>query len=251
MSNTDKLLDLVKRLNNGENPKSLKAEAQAYLATLSVDELSFAEEKLVAAGMAVEDLRHLCSIHMEMLKGEVTKMLEGLEIGHPMLTLVKEHDILSNMLDDLEELNTSIQKETSYNSDNEIYEKIGKIANDLLDSEPHHQREEEALFPVVEAKGVFGPTRVMTMEHVDLRKYKQKIKDVVDNVSSMDFDEFKKSISSSIKILIMTLRDHIFKENNILYPMAMKVIVDKSDWQLIKEKSDKIGYCSITPKEYY
>ncbi len=47
----------------------------------------------------------------------------------------------------------------------------------------------------------------------------------------------------------MTLRDHIFKENNILYPMAVQVILEPEKWADMKLKCDEIGYCCFTPSE--
>ncbi|HLF85906.1 MAG TPA: hypothetical protein VI584_02375 [Nitrospiria bacterium] len=46
----------------------------------------------------------------------------------------------------------------------------------------------------------------------------------------------------------MTLRDHIFKENNILCPMALQVIPEKNSWDKMKAECDKIEYCCFTPE---
>ena len=114
MDKTDKLVELLERLNSCENPQSVKEEAQEFLSTLKADDLSFAEQKLLQAGLAPEDLRHLCSIHMEMLKDEVTKMTANLETGHVITTFVTEHEIILSFLDELEVLNTELQKQNSY-----------------------------------------------------------------------------------------------------------------------------------------
>ena len=249
MDKTDTLVQLLERLNSGENPQTVKEEAQEFLSTLKAEDLSFAEQKLLEAGLAPEDLRHLCSIHMEMLKDEVTKMTAKLEKGHIIDTLVKEHEILLGFLDRLEELNNELQKQDTYNELSEVYPRIAEYAQNLLDGEPHHQREEQVLFPAVEAKGVHGPTGVMVMEHEDLRRYKTDVRDLANNVRNMEFTEFKNRISAAIKILIMTLRDHVFKENNILYPTSIEVIQDKAEWDVIKQGCDKVGYCKFTPEE--
>ena len=251
MDKTDKLVELLERLNSCENPQSVKEEAQEFLSTLKADDLSFAEQKLLQAGLAPEDLRHLCSIHMEMLKDEVTKMTANLETGHVITTFVTEHEIILSFLDELEVLNIELQKQNSYDENSDLYSKIANKAQDLLDAEPHHQREEQVLFPVVEAKGVNGPTKVMVMEHEDLRRYKKDVRDLANDVINMDFTEFKNRVSSAIKILIMTLRDHIFKENNILYPTSVEVIKEKSEWEEIKKGCDAVGYCKFTPKDLY
>ncbi len=247
MDKTDKLVEIIERLNSGENPQTVKGDAQDFLAGLKAEDLSFAEQKLIEAGMKPEDLRHLCSIHMEMLKDEVAKMTGKLEKDHVITTMVKEHEILLCFIDKLEELNVKLQKQESYDENSDIYKFIAENAQNLLDGELHHQREEKVLFPAVEAKGVTGPTRVMVREHEDLRRYKTDVRDLAQNVSNANFTEFKDRVSAAIKILTMMLRDHIFKENNILYPACVEMITDKKQWQKIKADCDKVGYCKFTP----
>jgi DUF438 domain-containing protein len=46
---------------------------------------------------------------------------------------------------------------------------------------------------------------------------------------------------------VPALRDHIFKENNVLYPAALEVIEDESVWTRLKQECDKIGYCCFKP----
>ena len=44
---TDKLVDLLKRLHSGDDPQSVKREAQKFLATIDPSELDAAEQKLI------------------------------------------------------------------------------------------------------------------------------------------------------------------------------------------------------------
>ena len=48
------------------------------------------------------------------------------------------------------------------------------------------------------------------------------------------------------KYIIFNLRDHIFKENYILYPSSLEVIEEKEVWDDMKKRCDEIGYCSFT-----
>ena len=65
--------------------------------------------------------------------------------------------------------------------------------------------------------------------------------------SGQEWQRFKEKLKMNSEYVVVTLRDHIFKENNILYPTA-KDVIEKSKWEEIKAKSDQIGYCSFTPK---
>jgi len=87
----------------------------------------------------------------------------------------------------------------------------------------------------------------MRMEHDDLRTKKKALKEAVENVSRLDFNEFKEMVDKASKYIIFNLRDHIFKENHILYPTAIESIKEKETWEDMKRRCDEIGYCSFTP----
>ena len=52
-------------------------------------------------------------------------------------------------------------------------EQVRHAAIHLVETEKHHQREEDALFPALDAKGITGPTRIMKLNmpiHVPRRE---------------------------------------------------------------------------------
>lgn len=241
----DQLASLLGRLNAGDNSQAIKLEAKQFLASISPAELSAAEQKLIEAGLEPEDLRHLCSAHMEMLEGELAKLKLDLEPDHVIATLVSEHEAILGFLDELEAAVGRLQAVQERPSAAAEIARIDRLARNLLNAEPHHRREEEALFPEIEEHGVFGPTRVMLMEHQDLRRYKQELKAACGRADSLDLAEAKAAIGAAAKLVIAVLRDHIFKENNILYPTALEAIKAPASWQAMKLKCDRIGYCQF------
>ena len=248
MISNNRLTGILDKIKAGEDPANLKEEAQELLSSIDQGEIPFAEEKLVEAGLAPEDLTHLCSAHMGMHGDEASKLKAGLPYGHVIHTLVSEHEMILDFLKELEKLNQAIQKMAGYSSERAESQKLTHIAEHLVGAEPHHQREEEVLFPEVEKRGVFGPPQVMRMEHEDLRRRKHELMELSETDDKLDFNSFKRRLDATTKFIVATLRDHIFKENNILYPMALQTIQDKNDWEKMKKECDKIGYCCFTPE---
>lgn len=244
----NQLSSILKRLNAGESPQRVKKETQDFLASVSPEELATAEQQLVEAGLAPEDLRHLCSAHMEMMGGELAAMKAKLPLGHVIYTFVIEHEIILGFLDELEVLNQAVQKSTEHDAAKSTIKELNGLADNLIGAEPHHKREEDVLFPEVEARGLSGPPRIMRMEHVDLRQRKHELKDILEMALKIDFASFRKKLDAASKLLILTLRDHIFKENNILYPAAIQIVPEPAVWKHMKAECDKIGYCAFTPK---
>lgn len=122
------------------------------------------------------------------------------------------------ILERLEELEKAIKKS-----------KIDKTkVKEFLDftesfAEPHHQKEEKVLFPTLEKKGVpkeDGPIGVMLFEHEIKRKYIKELEKALQENKDKKIKEKGQAISS-------LLRDHIFKEENILYPLAKDILTQE------------------------
>ena len=243
----EELKKLLERLNSGEATEEVKKEAQELINSISAKELSEAEQELINDGLEETELRHLCTAHIEAMAEELKKLKANVPVGHPLSTLISEHEEILKILDRLDEVNTEIQNLNEFEADSPLFAELKEIGTKLLDTEKHHTREEETLFPEVDKSGVTGPTRIMRMEHDDLWPHKEEIMSLAENVEEMNFDRFKEELKMHSEYVVVTLRDHIFKENNILYPTAKDVIAD-SKWDEIKQQSDQIGYCSFTPE---
>lgn len=247
MNKIDNLVEILKRMNNGEAPDDIKKETQELLEQIDATELSLAEQKLIEEGMKPEDLRGLCSIHMDMLKDELDKLRAAVGPGHPLDTLVKEHEEILGFLDQLDRLNTKIQKAVEQTVSSDDLSHFEKLSGLLLAAENHHLREEEALFPALEGHGISGPPRIMRLEHNELRARKKRLLQLVKNYEYLSPELFKGELDELAKYIVFNLRDHIFKENHILYPSALENIQEDEEWLEIRSKCDLIGYCPFTP----
>lgn len=244
----EKLVDILKRLNDEENPQEVRAEAKEFLRSVSPAELSLAEQKLMEEGLDTQSLENLCSVHMEALEDELERRgKEDLPPGHMIHTLMSEHEMIVDFVEELGEVNASIQQMDSYDPDREEFDRLAHIAHHLVEAELHHQREEDVLFPEVEKRGISGPPDVMRMEHDQLRERKHDLKELAEIAGEMDFKEFQRKIDITARYIVDVLPDHIFKEDNILYPAALEVIEEDDLWARLKQQCDRIGYCCFTP----
>ncbi|MCX8175962.1 MAG: PAS domain-containing protein [Candidatus Bathyarchaeota archaeon] len=125
--------------------------------------------------------------------------------------------------------------------------RLRHVADELLDVEKHYLREENALFPVLERHGISEPPAIMWMEHDQLREKKKQLKAIIEKATIMDFSDFRKQLNELAKTIGNMLNSHIYKENNILFPVAQRVITEQ-EWTAIKDDFDEIGYCCFTPE---
>jgi hemerythrin-like domain-containing protein len=90
----------------------------------------------------------------------------------------------------------------------------------------HHAKEENLLFPLLAERGFSlqnGPVAVMLHEHTLGRDY---VKGMVQGIEKYQLGDKGaiSAISENMKGYISLLRNHIAKENNILFRMADKVL---------------------------
>ena len=136
----------------------------------------------------------------------------------PMEILRKEHDAVLKVLDALE---GSIRKKDTASSQKSIK---------LLESEFNRHsldKEEKALFPEIEKfmPRDGGPTGMMVIEHQDLTESIESFKQT-DNFENLN------KIGDHI---INLLREHIDKENNMLFMMAEMHLDNKQKEIIIKK----------------
>jgi DUF438 domain-containing protein len=244
----ENLAGLLKKLNSEGATEEIRKEALDIVANIDPIELSIAEQKLIQEGMNPHDLRSLCDIHMEVLKDELDKVKSNIKTGHVIDTMIAEHEKIKGFLTELDNVNNEIQKMNSYEEKPELFSKLLGITENILDAENHHRREENVLFPELERRGITGPTRIMRMEHDELRARKRLLRETTLSAGNKDFMEIKSTIDEAAKYIVFNLRDHIYKENYILYPTALDAIKDTAVWDNMKEECNKIGYCGFTPQ---
>jgi hemerythrin-like domain-containing protein len=93
----------------------------------------------------------------------------------------------------------------------------------------HHGKEEGRLFPIMEMRGVLrerGPIGVMLHEHDQGR---QHIKVMVDSLRDAEREDLAScdTFSDHAHAYVRLLRDHIWKEDNRLFPMAEQTLTSE------------------------
>lgn len=92
----------------------------------------------------------------------------------------------------------------------------------------HHRKEENHLFPLMEAKGFprdGGPTGVMLHEHEEGRSHIQAMRAAVKAKAVRDFVEHARAY-------VELLRNHISKEDHRLFPMANQAFSSEDQTRL-------------------
>lgn len=144
--------------------------------------------------------------------------------------LMQEHQLILRYVDLMEQYAAASLK----NPDTPILleraacfiEFIHEFADDF-----HHAKEEDILFRYLEAPGVLthcNPVPQMLMEHAKARELVQNME------HALQTKELNRLAENAAQYTGL-LREHIYKEDNILYPMGERGLSDEAKAALLKE----------------
>lgn len=239
------IADLVERHQGGAQPEQIQREAKAVFAHLRPDEIEAVERGLTARQVSIEALHEVQRLHLDNLQQELAAIRAAVEPWHPVRTMLDEHDEILRTLEALEELNEKVQKASAL--ERTVPAELRILAENLLAAEHHHKREEDVVFPEL-AKGGIGMTvKAMSDEHDELRAMKQALRGLADRAADMAFADFRQKLGQLAQAIVFNLGDHIYRENYILYPAALRMVPDKALWTELKRRCDEIGYCHFKP----
>ncbi|MCU0486428.1 MAG: hemerythrin domain-containing protein [Anaerolineales bacterium] len=137
--------------------------------------------------------------------------------------LSSEHRVIERVLDSLERATNRLENGQAVRP--EIFLSAVDFIRGFADG-CHHQKEEGVLFKRMEAQGMpvqGSPIGIMLSEHELGRQYTRELFSAAQDMQSGDSGADQKAIQSA-RSYVALLRQHIFKEDRILFPMADNVI---------------------------
>mgnify|MGYP001557763566 CR=1 FL=1 len=167
---------------------------------------------------------------------------------NPIDLLTKEHEKIIVVADALDKESSLLEKGKGVNE--EFLINVIKFIRNYADKF-HHAKEEDILFKELckkenEKNMHCNPVEQMLIEHDEGRKF---IKGIEDGMKEKN----KKKIINNAIGYVNLIREHIFKEDNILYPMSKKVLnkkaimnmskdFDNADKKMNKEKEKQLAF---------
>ena len=241
------LKKLIRSLHKGADPEKTKVKFKEILGEVSSEEIARIEEELVAEGMPREEIYRLCEVHLALFKESIEKEKVLAPEGHPIRILMEEHKILLKFSADLNTIVKAVKEAKGFAAAKDEIDHLINVVEHLKESERHYLREENVLFPHLEKHGVTQPPAIMWMEHDRIRQIEKELYAAVETREKAGFKSFAIRLEETVLALGEMLSSHFYKENNILFPTALKVI-EATEWTGIRKQFDEIGYCCFTPQ---
>lgn len=238
------LKELIMELHNGKTVDEVKERFEKLIEGVSAAEISMMENQLIREGLPVSEVQRLCDVHAAVFKGSIEEIHmpdNPAEIpGHPVHTFKMENRALERHM---EKSIKPVLNELKQTDSPGLRKKLLEEYTKLYEVDKHYLRKENLLFPFLEKYGITAPPKVMW--GVD-----DEIREDIKNVLAMLRDDESKAevLVEKAEAAMGRVSEMIFKEENILFPMAMDTL-NEDEWMKIARESSELGYCLYEPKK--
>jgi len=237
-----KLKEIIMKLHDGATVAEVQEEFNKLTTGVTATEITEMEQALVDEGMPVEDIQRLCDVHASVFKGAIQDIHKdeayvssAFEEGHPLHTFKLENRALENLMDNqIARLLDIYEEDKTEKSREALLSEITKLST----IDKHYKRKENLIFPYMERYAITAPPQVMWGVDDEIR---EKLKSVLTAFKNSEVEIKVDSISK----LIDSIKEMIFKEEEIMFPMILDKF-SQDEWLEIEKASADIGYTLLS-----
>jgi DUF438 domain-containing protein len=243
----NQLKELFKNLHKGEDVNEIRNQIVDTMVSIPYKDVVMAEEELMNEGISPEEILSFCDLHTEALKGSLdSTTVKSIEDEHPVNIFQLENRELEKEIKILRKVFENVNQFEDDFPVNSLFNEIGNRMNKLYEVEKHYQRKENLLFPFLERYSVTAPPKVMWGKHDQIRVMLKSTRELIAVDGEVAAGDVKILIESFFLPVVNAIDEMIYKEEKILFPMALDVLRDE-DWDTIANDSPEIGFCLIQP----
>ena len=236
------LKGIMRDLHGGVEMSILKRRFHDLIKDIDPSEIAKMEQRLMDEGMPESEVKRLCDVHVEVFKESLSAQdAPVVPPGHPLHTFMQENRAAEGILHGLDHVLAKL----GYTPDRVAFGKeqqsLAKLIEQLGGINLHYLRKENQLFPVLETHGITGPSQVMWALHDDIRTALKSATAGIKNSQVPD-------VVNTLRYLSKSVRDMIYKEEHILFPMAKDLLTD-AEWRKARQGEEEIGYAWVTPEQ--
>lgn len=243
----EELTGLLLKLSEGKTDAHARKQATRLITRIGPSDVAHAERRLIEEGLSLKKIQQLSAefVLMGVLDGNSSDLRYRLADGHILRKVMAEHEIMRCFLAELEEINEHIQQMERLNPAGAEMMRLAHVAEHLNAMEEHVDRENDVLFPALKEHGwesLFG--RIQS-DHVYQKMAVNDLIKLTIAAERMELPAFKTRLGNTVKNLCPMMREHLFYEDKVLFPLAVAMVEDDTVWKRLKTVCSEIGYCGV------
>lgn len=243
----DELAGLLKKLGEGKSDPHMRKQANRLISRIGPGDMARAERHLLGNGMSLKKVQQLSAtfVLMGALESHESDLRHRLPDGHILRKVMAEHEIIRCFLAELEELNDHIQHMEKIGPASPELMRLAHVVEHLNAMEEHLDRENDVLFPVLRELGWASLFTRIQSDHVFLKMAVNDLVKLTIGCQRLAPSVFKNRLNTGVKYLCPMMREHLFHEDKVLFPLAVAMVENEAVWQRLKTVCCEIGYCGI------
>ena len=228
------LKNIISQLHQGKTVEEVKQQFEEAFGGVSATEISEAEQALIAEGLPVSEVQRLCDVHATVFKGSIEEIHAAEDKsqipGHPANIMKRENRIIEEIIDT--KISPLLKKPPQEINTGELLSALEQ----LRQVDIHYLKKENLIFPYMERYGITVPPKVMWGVDDEIRA---AIKEAISHLSERR--EITADYIEKVAAAVNSVKEMIYKEENILLPMLMETLT-QDEWKRISDESAQFGF---------
>lgn len=235
------LKGMIRELHDGASPESLKNRFRAVLDQVGASEISALESELMAEGMAEEEIRRMCDLHVAVFRDTLAQEPQADAVpGHPVHTFRAENHVILGLVAGYRRVVDELPGVGAEKLSADLVERWRTAHRALVRIDAHYKRKEYLVFPFLERAGITAPPKVMWGVDDDIREQLRAAGEAAAEADSLTGDDAALVRRVLLEPLLAAVEGMVEKEERVLWPMAMEHLAD-ADWEAVRQQWDEFG----------
>ncbi|MHC5139911.1 MAG: DUF438 domain-containing protein [Planctomycetota bacterium] len=243
----EELTHFLIKLSDSKNTEGLRKHAFRLIGSVSPLDFERAERNLIQNGIPPRKIQQLSTsfIMMGLAEGQHSDLREHLPDYHILRKIMAEHEMTRCFLADLEEVADQINDASHLLPASGEIMRLSHIIEHLNAMQEHIGREDDVLFPALKEYGWESLFEHVESEHVYIQAAIDDLVKLIVVFDKMPFNDFRTKLMSTVHYVCPLLREHLFREDHVLFPLAVSTVNDEKLWERLRHICNEIGYCGI------
>ncbi|MGL5253510.1 MAG: DUF438 domain-containing protein [Brevinema sp.] len=218
--------DILLELHQGKTVDDVRGKFEETFGNVSYADIVDAEQALIESGVEASEIQSLCDVHAAVFKDSLLNQMIGeknplVDKGHPVNLMKAENRLIE---EDVQTITSKLDNH-SFDFEDTLKELLSKLTS-------HYSKKANSLFAFLESHGVSAPTQVMWGVDNEIRAHAKNILEALASSSATAED---------CRNFLNRVTEMIFKEENILFPMALDKLTHK-EWVSVSTDCIDLGY---------
>lgn len=216
--------------------QDLRADLRAALLEVDPFQLEMMEEEMLGEGIGREDMILLYDEWSKMVMQDARTDLERDDIPSPLRSMMREHDWMLSLMQDVRDLARNLREGTSPIEAVMDHGSVRALPSLLKE----HMLKEEALSPFLEAQGVMELPALIWAEHEVLRAKGREMLSLIGRQRYTERKEFTLAFDYQTSMLLSLFCAHFRREERDFFPTVRRVL-DPRTWDSVRESLEKVS----------